>query len=60
MKEVYKQEKKVVIFTQLRFTVPEMIQLMKVDGGNERNKKKVKRLEFASNDVNNISYFFCF
>lgn len=44
MKETYKQEKEVVILTQLRYTVPEMVELMKVDGGYERNKKKVKRM----------------
>ena len=60
MKDIYKQEKEVVILTQLRYTVPEMVELMKVDGGYERNKKKVKRLEFASNYVNSIAYFSCF
>lgn len=44
MKDTYKQEKEVVILTQLRYSVPEMVELMKVDGGYERNKKKVKRL----------------
>lgn len=44
LKEVYKQEKEVVILTQLGFTVPEMVQLTKVDGGNDRGKKKIKRL----------------
>lgn len=33
MKEVYKQEKEVVILTQLRFSTTEMEQLMKVDSG---------------------------
>jgi len=43
--------------TQIRYTVPWMINLMKVDGGYERNKKKIKRLEFASNYLDDISYF---
>jgi len=27
---------------------------MKIDGGYEKNKKKIKRLEFASNYLDNI------
>jgi len=30
---------------------------MKIDGGFEKSKHKVKRLEFASNYLNDISYF---
>lgn len=44
MKQVYKQEKEVVILTELKYTVPKMVQLMKVEGCYERNSKKVKRL----------------
>jgi hypothetical protein len=44
MKDIYKQEKEVVILTNLKFSVSEMTELMKVDGGIERNKKMVKRL----------------
>jgi hypothetical protein len=33
IKKIYKQEKEVLILNQIRYTVPEMIDLMKIDGG---------------------------
>jgi hypothetical protein len=46
--------------SQIKLPEQEMIELMKVDGGFERNKLKIKRLEFAGNNQNNISYLSCF
>jgi hypothetical protein len=44
IKDSYRQEKEVLNLTQIHYTVPEMINLMKADGGYERNKRKIKRL----------------
>lgn len=37
-----------------------MHDLMRNDGGNEQNRLKVKKIEYASNYIDSVSYFECF
>ena len=57
MKQSYKSHKESLILTQIRFKKDEMLNLIKNDGGTDADHKRIKTIEFASNYIDDISYF---
>jgi hypothetical protein len=60
LRECYQQNRESLILTQIRFNDEEMRKLLQNDGGSEKDRKMIKKIEFASNYISNISYFSCF
>jgi len=46
--------------TQIRFTKNEMEELISSDGARDIDRKRIKKIEYASNYIDSIAYFSVF